>query len=117
MMRLLFIAIITLGIAACGKKKDDDILPPAKMEKVVWDMVQADEFIQAFVLKDSNKIDVNAERYKLYQQVFQLHNTSKEQFKKSYEYYLARPGENKVIFDSLATKANRRIQELYKNVQ
>jgi hypothetical protein len=118
MTRWLFTLIITGSIIACGKnKKAGEILPPVKMEKVIWDMVQADEYIQAFVLKDSNKVDVNAERYKLYQQVFQLHNTSKEQFKKSYDYYIARPGENKVIFDSLAAKANRRIQEVYKNVQ
>jgi Domain of unknown function (DUF4296) len=118
MSRWFFILAIAACITGCGKSgKDKDILPPATMEKVIWDMVQADEFIQAFVLKDSAKVDVNAERYKLYQQVFQLHKTSKEQFKKSFDHYTAHPGENKVIFDSLATKANRRIQEVYKNVQ
>lgn len=116
-MRRLLVIVLVLA-AACGKsKKADEILPPEKMEKVIWDMVQADEFMQTFVVKDSNKLDANAERYKLYQQVLQLHNTTKEQFKKSYDYYVARPGENKVIFDSLSAKANRRIQEVYKNVQ
>jgi hypothetical protein len=107
----LLIVCVAIG---CGKSGKDDILPQAKMEKVLWDVVQADEFIQAYVLKDSNKVNVNAERHKLYQQVFSLHKTNKDQFRKSYQYYLSHPEKNRVLFDSLAAKANRRMQDAYK---
>ena len=118
MSRCFFLLLIIVFVVACGKNsKPDNILPKVKMERVIWDMVQADEFVQTFVLKDSNKVNVNAERYKLYEQVFQLHNTNKDQFKKSYEYYASRPAESKALFDSLSAKASRRMQDVYKNVQ
>lgn len=117
MSRWLFILLMMGLTVACDKdEKPKDLIPEAKMEQVVWDMVQADEFIQNYVLKDSNKVNVNAERYKLYEKVLGVHNITKEQFKKSYEYYSSRPKESKVLFDSLSSKANRRIQESYKPV-
>lgn len=114
--RLLIGLLFMIIVAGCGKSGEKDILPQVKMERVMWDVVQADEFIQAYVLKDSNKVDVKAERYKLYEQVFRLHNTTKDQFRKSYHYYLSNPGKNKVLFDSLSAKANRRMQDAYKGM-
>ena len=119
MSRWLFVVLITGLLMACNNKDErpKDLIPQAKMERVVWDMVQADEFIQNYVLKDSNKVNVNAERYKLYEKVLGVHNITKEQFTKSYEYYSTRPTENKQLFDSLSARANRRIQESYKPVE
>lgn len=114
-LRLSFVLLMLCLVIGCGKSGKDEVLPQAKMEKVLWDVVQADEFIQAYVLKDSNKVNVSAERYKLYEQVFRLHKTSKDQFRKSYQYYLSHPDKNRVLFDSLAAKANRRLQDAYKN--
>jgi hypothetical protein len=115
MSRWLFVLLITGLLAACDNdERPKDLIPEAKMERVVWDMVQADEFIQNYVLKDSNKVNVNAERYKLYEKVLGLHNITKDQFKKSYEYYSSRPKDSKMLFDSLSARANRRIQESYK---
>lgn len=112
---LFFVLLMLSVVIGCGKNARDEVLPQPKMEKVVWDVVQADEFIQAFVLKDSNKVDVSAERNKLYEQVFKLNKTSREQFRKSYQYYLSHPEKNRLLFDSLAAKANRRLQDSYKH--
>lgn len=115
-MTRLFLFLLMMGLAmACGKNdRPKDLIPEQKMERVIWDMVQADEFITNYVLKDSAKVNVNAERYKLYDKVLGLHNITKEQFQKSYSYYSSRPKESKLLFDSLAARANRRIQESYK---
>lgn len=118
MTRLLILAlIITCTIACNTNERPKDILPEAKMESVIWDMVQADEFITNFVLKDSAKVNVNAERYKLYDRVFALHKTSREQFKKSYEYYISQPGTTRKMYDSLSVRASRRIQDSYKRLE
>lgn len=117
MMRLFGILSFVCVLVSCGKKdKNEDVLPQPRMERVLWDIVQADEFIQAYVLKDSAKVDVKAERLKQYEKVFRLHNITREQFVKSYDYYLSHPSKNKVLFDSLAAKANRRMQDAYKNM-
>jgi Domain of unknown function (DUF4296) len=119
MRRIALFLLVTATLIGCGEKEQSrqDIMPKAKMEKIIWDLVQADEFVQSFVLKDSNMVKVNQERYKLYEQVFRLHNTTKEQFKKSFDYYAARPTEGKIIFDSLSAKGNRRMQDVYKPVE
>lgn len=115
MTRLLLLVLFVCCVISCNRKeRPEDVLSEDKMEKVIWDVVQADEFVQNFVLKDSNKINVTAERNKLYEQVFKLHNTSREQFKKSYDYYVAHPGQVRRIFDSLSSRAHRRVQESYR---
>ena len=115
MSRLLLLILVMGFSLACGKnERPKDLIPELKMERVIWDLVQADEFITNFVLKDSAKVNVNAERYKLYEQVLTLHKISKDQFQTSYDYYASRPGESKVLFDSLAARASRRMQEAYK---
>lgn len=115
-MTRLFLFLLMMGFAtACGKSdRPKDLIPEPKMERVIWDMVQADEFITNYVLKDSAKVNVNAERYRLYEKVLGLHSITKEQFQKSYTYYASRPRDSKLLFDSLAARANRRIQESYK---
>ncbi len=110
-----FFLLLIIACTACSNNdKPRDLIPETKMQSIIWDMVQADEFIQNFVLRDSARVNVNAERYKLYEQVLGVHNITKDQFKKSYDYYASRPGESKVLFDSLSARANRRMQESYK---
>jgi hypothetical protein len=46
--------------------------------------------------------------------VFQLHHTTKEEFKKSYDFYLSRPDLSAKLFDSLAALANKDRSEIYK---
>ncbi|HEY0678466.1 MAG TPA: DUF4296 domain-containing protein [Chitinophagaceae bacterium] len=118
MSRVLLFLIVVVFFTACGKNdRPDDTLSRTKMENIIWDMVMADEYLQTILLKDTAITDIKAERYKLYEQVFKLHNISREQFRKSYEYYASRPQDSKVLFDSLSARANRRIEEVYKNPQ
>ncbi len=42
-----------------------------------------------------------------------LHQVSKDEFVKSYKFYLSRPDIAREMFDSLATRANRRREELF----
>jgi hypothetical protein len=88
------------------------VLAKDKMEKVLWDMIQAERFRETFI-RDSSK-DLKSETFKLYAQVFKIHKVSKDEFIKSYKFYMSRPDIARDMFDSLATKANRRREELYK---
>jgi hypothetical protein len=117
MSRLFLMLFFVCCFISCSDRKPKDILPEAKMENIIWDMVQADEFISTFVQKDSAKVNVAAERYKAYERVFAIHNINRAQFKKSYDYYAARPGFTRKIFDSLSSKSQRRIQDTYKKME
>jgi Domain of unknown function (DUF4296) len=119
-MRKFFIASFFLFVfSACTdtEKVPPDIIPPKKMENILWDMLLADRYSAQYLIKDSAKINVKAEIFKLYEAVFVVNKTSKTEFVKSYKYYLNRPDLTKTIFDSLSVRANRDRQSMFKNAQ
>ena len=80
------------------------ILPMDKMEQVMWDMAQADQYAALYLAKDSAHSDRKAETMRLYAEVFRLHEVTPEEFRKSYHYYLDHPELNQLLFDSVITR-------------
>ena len=115
-MKVLILCMLLAVLSSCSKKNTipSGIIGKDKMENILWDMIQADRFAAQYLVKDSLAIDLKKETFLLYDQVFQLNKVTKEEFVKSYNYYLSRPDITRVIFDSLATRANRRKDEVYK---
>ena len=66
----------------------------------MWDLMRADAYISDFVMKDSSR-NQKAESAMLYEQVFTIHSTTADIFKRSLEFYQSRPDLLKVIIDSL----------------
>jgi len=116
MNRLLLVclsAFVWFLISCTDKDKiPAGVLPKEKMQKVLWDVIQAERFRETF-MRDSSK-DLKAETFKLYAQVFEIHKVTKDEFVKSYKFYMSRPDIARDMFDSLATRANRRREEMYK---
>ena len=63
-------------------------MEPEKMQAVYWDYIRADIYANEFLRKDSSK-NIQLESAKLQLQVFKLHKTTREEFYRSYDYYLA----------------------------
>lgn len=105
---------ICLLFAGCSDKDSvpHGILPIDKMSTVMWDMIQADQYA-AILAKDSVHVDRKLEHLRLYEQVLQLHEVSREKFKKSYQYYLDHPEVNAILYDSLVAQGNRLRTESY----
>jgi hypothetical protein len=107
--------LFLLFLVSCSRNKvPKDILPGDKMEKVIWDMIQADQFYRENVVKDSVKTNLTQARYDLYNKVLQIHGLSKQTFEKSYAYYVDHPRLLKAMFDSLSTTGNKQLQDFYK---
>jgi hypothetical protein len=102
--------------SGCGNSDriPSGIIQKDSMQHILWDLIQADQYAKQFLLKDSSKKNIRVETIKLYQEVLQIHHITKDQFKKSYQFYLTRPDLTKNIFDSLAASGNRRRKEIYK---
>ena len=83
------------------------ILGLDKMEQVVYDLIQVDEYMNNFIVRDSS-VNMKEKRSILYEQVFKLHNTTRKEFFTSYKYYQKHPDMQKVLFDSLTARADRR---------
>jgi hypothetical protein len=77
------------------------IIPPDKMEKVLWDMIRADQYVSAYILpKDSTK-DEKTESIRLYQKIFDIHGITREDFRKSFIFYRSNPVLLRAVADSL----------------
>ncbi|MBO9633092.1 MAG: DUF4296 domain-containing protein, partial [Chitinophagaceae bacterium] len=105
---------LALGLTACSDKNrvPSDVLDRDEMQAVMWDMIQADRYAAMFFPSDSvRKKDIKTETLKLYDQVFQIHKISQEEFVRSYKFYLSRPDISKGMFDSIYSSANRKREE------
>jgi hypothetical protein len=111
-----------LAGAGCADKEKvpSGILPLSKMQTVMWDMIQADQYATLSIAKDSigkdsvaKRTAVKAETLKLHEEVFRLHDVSREEFRKSYQYYLDHPELNQRLFDSLMSQGTRLRTESY----
>jgi len=80
------------------------ILSPDKMQSVLWDMVKADQYLKNYsVITDSSaKLK---ESLNLYQQVFRIHNISKEKFRQSFAYYRIHPNILNIVLDSINNRS------------
>ena len=110
------LAVVLLAGIGCADKSSvpSGILPLSKMQTVMWDMIQADQYAALSVAKDSSgHINNKTETLKLYEEVFRLHEVSREEFRKSYQYYLDHPELNQQLFDSLISKGTRVRTESY----
>lgn len=100
-MRIRITVLLLSLVVACSSPVPRGILPPDKMYAAVKDIMQVDEFINGYLMKDSN-LNLKQKRSDLYAQVFALHQTDRKQFYNSFTYYQKHPDLLKPLFDSLA---------------
>jgi hypothetical protein len=106
MRQLIF--VLLLGLVACSDKHTlpKDVIVPVSMQKIVWDMLQADEVALQNKLKDTTIVLKN-ESFKLYDKVFAIHKVSRDQFYKSYEYYQKHPHLYKALMEGVKSIAQK----------
>ncbi|HEU4858790.1 MAG TPA: DUF4296 domain-containing protein [Chitinophagaceae bacterium] len=101
-MRILLFFILTIFFSACvrNNKIPKGIIAQNEMRELMWDLMRADAYISEFVMKDSSR-NQKAESAILYEQIFTIHSTTAEIFKRSLAFYQNRPDLLKAITDSL----------------
>ncbi|MFI5153922.1 MAG: DUF4296 domain-containing protein [Chitinophagales bacterium] len=115
-MRLILFCLVGISLLSCsGKNKEEAVIPKEKMAKILWDIIQADQFSAQFLKKDSTKLNVKEQTMKLYDEVFALNHVTREQFKTSYNFYMEHPDITRSMFDSLSARANLLRNEIYKH--
>lgn len=101
-MRIFLFFLLAIFFSACVRndKIPKGIIAQNEMRKLMWDLMRADAYIADFVMKDSTR-NQKAESAILYEQVFTIHSTTPDIFKRSLAFYQTRPDLLKVITDSL----------------
>ena len=111
--RLAIFILVLFGACSDANDVPRKIIGMEDMEKIIWDMVQADQFSIQYLKKDSARLNVRQETMKIQDEVFQIHHVSKEKFQESLRFYLSHPDLTKTLFDSLSAKAVRLRTEVY----
>jgi hypothetical protein len=95
-----FLVIFCVIAAGCGGDSvPTGVMKPDKMRTVLWDVLRADEIA---VRKRVDSANTTADNYiGAYRQVLTNNKVSKEDFKKSLQYYQTHPADLKPILDSL----------------
>lgn len=117
MKRLATAAILILLAYGCAnpQKVPSGIIPRERMQGILWDMVQADQFATQFVTRDSAKNKyIREETFRLYDEVFQVNHISKDEFLKSYRFYLSRPDMLRAMLDTLNSRVQHNRDSFYR---
>lgn len=102
LVALFFVLLIVLSCSD-KNKVPRGILPPPKMQAVLWDMLSVGEFLNGYVFV-IDSLDRMNESSKKYGQVLQFHNITREEFDRSYLYYRQHNELMKVVLDSLSKR-------------
>jgi hypothetical protein len=108
MSRAIIYIMFWLVFVSCGSdtKVPSDILQPAEMSNILWDIMRSQTLGYEIARKDSSvreAIEVKA----LSQKVFKIYKIDSTYFNKSYNWYIQHPTILKVIFDSMYVQKER----------
>ena len=95
-----------LLVCSCNssQKVPKEILPPEKMETVLWDLMRSGALVNNFILSKDSTLDKNQEHIKWVNRVLTFHQITEKQFKKSFSYYQEHPELMSVIMDSISKR-------------
>ena len=108
MSRAIIYIVFCFVFVSCGSdtKVPADILQPAEMSNILWDIMRSQALGYEIARKDSSvreAIEVMA----LSQKVFKIYKIDSTYFNKSYNWYIQHPTILKVIFDSMYVQKER----------
>jgi hypothetical protein len=108
-MKSIFFLLLVSMVVLLSCSEDTGPKPAlSQMEMVplVYQLMLVDEISIDYQNRDSTR-RLDSVRARKYDQVFDLNNVDYKTFKESYDYYLARPDQLKLIFDSVEAFGNR----------
>ena len=113
MRKIVFIGFALLLLAACSDNRriPSTVIQPEKFEVILTDILLADALTLERSFKDT-AVKITDQNAAYFLKVFELHGVSKNEFMKSYNFYLQRPDLLKIITDSVSSTLDKRNLQL-----
>jgi hypothetical protein len=109
MIRIGLIGLLFLFSCTRKTQVPKDILPPERMEKLLLDLMEADELVVRKSIDSTASDSFN--KGVVYTAVFNQHKISKENFRKSFSYYESHPELLKIVLDSIQGETKKPIEK------
>ena len=108
MYKFVLLIVCVIFISCNASNVPNNILPPEKMQQILWQQIKADVYTRENLVNDSlKKTNLSFENEKLQTQIFKNYGTTKEIFYESYNYYLTNEEQLSIIVDSMIAKQTR----------
>ena len=106
MRPIVYIVMLLVFLTACQPSSSvpREILPPEKMELVLFDLLRSGNLVNNFIIAKDSSLSKDQAHIKWINRVLTFHRVSEETFKKSFSYYQAHPELMSVIMDSISRK-------------
>jgi hypothetical protein len=113
-MRIVLPVLFAVLLIACGKRNQlpNGIIARDKMETLLWDMIRADDFVKEYIVNKDSTLNDTTESIKMYERVFQLNKTTKEEFTRSFKYYQSHTSLLKQVLDSLNVRGQKESEDI-----
>ena len=113
-----WLLLFSIGFFSCsGSSVPKGVLPPDKMEAVLYDVIRVDELVDFRKMTGDSTYRLFENRTALYDTVFQLHTVKKDEFQKSLRFYQSRPDLVKEILEDLQKKVTDTAQQVKEPVR
>jgi hypothetical protein len=99
---------LSVLLFSCSNKQPPEgkMLSGDKMQAVMWDILQAEAYTEYYLKKDSTK-NLFLQNAALQKKIFSIHQVSKDDFLKTYDYYSNHSNDMRILLDSISAKAER----------
>ena len=104
MKKLIILSCIIIGCSTPSAK--DKRVDKKTMQRVVWQLMQADEYYTRVAVVDSSWI-ADKKNIEFYQQIFDLNKVDRVEFYNTIDYLQRHPIEFKELMDSVNELSNR----------
>lgn len=108
LIRLSIFLVLAVLISCSKSKVPKGIFDPEKMQAVYWDYIRADVYANEIIRNDTNR-NTTKENLQLQQEIFVSHKITKEEFYKSYDYYLNHPSLMQEMLDTMTVRQQKKI--------
>ncbi len=104
MSRHLFLVFVSVWLTACGERfaQPAAVMPPEKMEAVLWDLLRADHFVTNYVANRDSSLANHAKGPQLYAAILKKHGITDSTLRISLDYYKNHPKQFYPILDSIS---------------
>lgn len=105
-MKFLYSVLVVFIFSACNDKAvPADILPQQKMEKILWELLEADEWaLHNYPLDTTARKQAALQHYAT---IYQMNGVDAATFRRSYDYYSERPALLSPVLDSVRNRATQ----------